>query len=64
LCCRILLHGAEGLQGGEHETGEPASWRLLSDEDQPNQGSAFQELLEHNGRIEVIDHSAPSTYRH
>jgi hypothetical protein len=48
---------------GEHKTGEPSHTSLLPNDDLPTGGSVFQELLERNRRIEVIDHSATSVHR-
>jgi len=36
---------------------------LLTDEERPTGGVAFQELIKRNGQIVIRDHSAPSVHR-
>jgi hypothetical protein len=58
---RVLLHGTEALVAGEQKMGEPYPW-LLTDEERPTGGAAFQQPIKRNGQIVVRDHSAPSVH--
>jgi hypothetical protein len=56
-----LSHAAEGLVASEQKMGEPYLW-LLTEEERPTGGVAFQEEVERNGQIVVADDSAPSVH--